>query len=250
MQEQSGPPQNSNPGSSGGSPPRLDASMQHPNLPLWTAMIGQLQRRARGNEKVLDYGCGEGQFLRVLHRTRPFAEGVGVDIDSTALERGRATLTEDEPIELGAPDLLNQQPWSFDLVFAQEVFWMIEDLGELAARLHSLTKNGGECYATVGCHVGNPLWEHRKAWLQEQGFTAFDYSIDDVAKVFFEAGFEVGVKRLPVDEFTGYHPVHTPMMTRSLAEQVAATAEHKMLFHFRRDDELRNDERRDVSLIN
>ena len=165
-------------------------------------MIRQIQHAPTGRETVLDYGCGEGQFLRVLHRMRPFAEGVGVDIDAAALERGRATLNEEEPIELGISDLLNQVDRKFDQVFVQEVFWMIEDLPELAGRLHSLTKEGGECYATMGCHVGNPLWEHRKAWLQQQGFTAFDYSIDEVAKIFHEAGYAVGVKCLPVDEWS------------------------------------------------
>ena len=216
-------------------------------------MIRQIQRPHSGSETVLDYGCGEGQFLRVLNRMRPFAEGVGVDIDSAALERGRAALSKGEPIELGVPDLLMHTKWRFDQVFVQEVFWMIEDLPELAGRLHSLTKDGGECYATMGCHVGNPLWEHRKAWLQGQGFTAFDYSIDEVAKIFYEAGFEVGVKRLPVDEWAVYNPVHTPTMTSSLAEQIAATAEHKMLFHFRRDDQIRSGghgQARDISLIN
>ena len=216
-------------------------------------MIRQIKTPPSGRETVLDYGCGEGQFLRVLHRMRPFAEGVGVDIDTTALERGRATMSDNEPIELGVPDLLNQVERRFDQVFVQEVFWMIEDLAELAGRLHSLTKDGGECYATMGCHVGNPLWEHRKDWLQGQGFTAFDYSIDEVAKIFYEAGFEVGVKRLPVDEWAVYNPVHTPTMTSSLAEQIAATAEHKMLFHFRRDDQMRSGDggqARDISLIN
>ena len=254
MQSPNDFPQDSPP-SPGGPPsqPRLDASMQHPNLPLWMGMIRQIQSPPRGNEVVLDYGCGEGQFLRVLNRLRPFAEGVGIDIDTAALERGRMTLCEDEPIELGVPDLLGQNDWEFDQVFVQEVFWMIEDLPELATRLHSLTRDTGDCYATMGCHVGNPLWEHRKSWLQGQGFTPFDYSIDDVAKIFYQAGYEVGVKRLPVDEWAVYHPVHTPTMTRSLAEQIAATAEHKMLFHFRRDDRMRSGERgemRDISLIN
>ena len=43
------------------------------------------------------------------------------------------------------------------------------------------------------------------------------------------------------------------MMTSSLAEQITATAEHKMLFHFRRDDRIRSGEGgqlRDISLIN
>lgn len=216
-------------------------------------MIRQIRTKHRGDESVLDYGCGEGKFLWVLHRLRPFAEGVGVDIDPAALDRGRASLRDDEPIEFGLPDLLERQPRSFDQVFVQEVFWMIGDLALLAKKLHSLTRDLGECYATMGCHVDNPLWSHRKAWLKEKGFTAFDYSIDETAKIFHEAGFDVGVKRLQVDEFINYHPEYTPTMTSSLVEQISAAAEHKMLFHFRRDDRGRAGERgqgRDASLIN
>ena len=156
---------NSPPPSGAGRPVEIDDAMRHPNLPLWMAMIRQIQRPSSGRERVLDYGCGEGQFLRVLNRMRPFAEGLGVDIDTEALQRGRASLQDDEPIEFGMPDLLTTEEWCFDQVFVQEVFWMIEDLPELAGRLHGLIRDHGECYATVGCHVDNPLWEHRKAWL-------------------------------------------------------------------------------------
>ena len=77
--------------------------MRHPNLPVWTAMIRQIQRPATGRERMLDFGCGEGQFLGVLYRLRPFAEGVGIDIDTAALERCRDSLQNDEPIDLGMP---------------------------------------------------------------------------------------------------------------------------------------------------
>jgi SAM-dependent methyltransferase len=209
------------------------------NLLFWTSMIHQVIRPHTGKEIVLDYGCGDGQFLRLMYQMRPMAFGLGVDTDQEAIERARVAVREGEPLRYAIPNALDGMKEHFDLVFSQEIFWMVEDLATLARTLFRVTKERGEYYATFGCHTGNPLWPHRRRLLQEEGFSTFDYSLDQVADIFDAAGFEVGLKRLPLEYFLIYEPEFTRRRAQSLSKLVETTHDHKMLFCFRRDTEWR-----------
>ncbi len=219
-----------------------EVGIESGNITFWTAMVNEIIPRHTGQEVVLDYGCGDGQFLRLLHNMRPFSSGLGVDIDHSLLVKARQNRREAEPIEYASPSAIEEISCKFDLVFSQEVFWMIEDLEALARTLYKVIKDKGEYYATIGCHIENPLWSHRRRLLMESGHRVFDYSLDQVADVFYRAGFEVGLKRLPVEYFNIYHPQFTRNRAQSLSRLVQTTYDHKMLFYFRRDEEWRKEQ--------
>jgi len=209
------------------------------NLTFWTAMIREIIPPHTGNERVLDFGCGDGQFLRLLNNIRPYASGLGVDIDENAISQALANVRDGEQIAYSSPSVLKNLSEEFDLAFSQEVFWMIKDLPTLANTMFRVLKEKGEYYATMGCHIENPLWPHRRRLLKEQGVNVYDYSLDEIVGVFFDAGFEVGVKRLPVDYFNIVNPEFTRERAQSISRLVETTYEHKMLFYFRRDTEWR-----------
>jgi SAM-dependent methyltransferase len=175
-----------------------------------------------------------------MQQMRPMAFGLGVDTDKEAIKRACAGVRENEPLKYADPDAIGDLEEHFDLIFSQEIFWAIEDLSTLAKTLFRVLKEGGEYYATMGCHTTNPLWAHRRRLLQEEGFSTFDYSLDYVAEIFDSAGFEVGLKRLPVEYFLIFDPEFTPRRAQSLSKLVETTHDHKMLFCFRRDSEWRN----------
>ncbi|MFJ6779820.1 SAM-dependent methyltransferase [Streptomyces yangpuensis] len=69
------------------------AHAHHPvAAPLSDTAVARLLDRAlpRGTERVLDLGCGPGEWLLRSLRDRPGVHGVGVDVSRTALDRAAA----------------------------------------------------------------------------------------------------------------------------------------------------------------
>lgn len=104
-------------------------------LTLWRAWELAIYRKFQPVEPLLDLGCGDGRFLRLLWPD--LGPAVGVDIDAQALERARQTdvyhetyLTPAHQIPL--PDA------SFKMIFsncAMEHMSHIEGVAQEAARL-------------------------------------------------------------------------------------------------------------------
>lgn len=213
----------------------FDAGIHSAQITFWTAMIREVIPRHRGDEKVLEMESWDSGFLRLLYQMRPFAEAVGLSSDEQYCARAVKDLRPDAPICYGNPGSIPSE--HFDLAFSTEVFSFLPDLRHHARIVMDALRDGGEYYAAFGSHIENPLWPHRRRLLREEGNVVYDYSLEDVADAFHDVGFEVGLKRLPVDYFNLYEPAFTRKRALSLRLLVDTTYEHKMLFYFRRDDE-------------
>ena len=55
-------------------------SMTEEHAWIWREMIKCIPSNDLSAARVLDVGCNQGGFLRTLYDTRPFAQGVGVDL--------------------------------------------------------------------------------------------------------------------------------------------------------------------------
>jgi SAM-dependent methyltransferase len=210
---------------------------RHKNLLFWLGMLDALMDPVLPADRVVDWGCGHGLFLRLLYEVSPYRAGTGVERDPDALDtarRGLAAAHPEWPISYRTPDEYEALPGRepADVIFCQEILWMNRDLPALAATLHRHLRDGGCAYATVGSHPGNPLWAHRRGLIEAGGTETHSHTLDEVASAFSTAGFAVGLRRLPIPGFLMYHPDDTPRNARSLGELVETTTEHKMLFYF------------------
>jgi ubiquinone/menaquinone biosynthesis C-methylase UbiE len=142
-----------------------------------------------GARRVLEMGCGTGQWLKTL---APHAEWIiGLDSSSGMLHQG--------PNYPGAIDLVcgsaDSPPFigsSFDLVFVVNALHHFDDKRRFITRARRLLRPGGTL-ATIGMDVPSaighfvvydyfpgaiendrsrfPLWEQVRAWMQEEGLT-------------------------------------------------------------------------------
>jgi trans-aconitate 2-methyltransferase len=103
----------------------------------------------RGDERVLDAGCGTGRVTSALLERLPHGEVVAVDGSQAMVEQARTRLGE--RAEVFAADLLELQlDRPVDAILSTATFHWIADHDRLFARLHAALKPGGRLVAQCG----------------------------------------------------------------------------------------------------
>jgi trans-aconitate 2-methyltransferase len=104
----------------------------------------------RGDETVLDAGCGSGRVTAMLLERLPEGYVVAVDAAPSMVEHARAALPADRATVLCASltELVLDEP--VDAVFSNAVFHWVPDHELLFRRLHDALKPGGRLVAQCG----------------------------------------------------------------------------------------------------
>jgi trans-aconitate 2-methyltransferase len=106
----------------------------------------------RGDETVLDAGCGSGRVTKLLLERLPRGRVIGVDGSESMVEEARRSLADHgERVELIHSDLLELElDEPVDAVFSNAVFHWIFDHDALFGRLRAALKPGGMLAAQCG----------------------------------------------------------------------------------------------------
>jgi trans-aconitate 2-methyltransferase len=108
----------------------------------------------KGDEVVLDAGCGSGRVTALLLQALPRGRVIGVDASPAMIARARAALAAE--LDCGRLALFEQSllglalPEAVDAVFSCAVFHHIHDHDRLFARLHDALVPGGRLVAQCG----------------------------------------------------------------------------------------------------
>lgn len=186
--------------------PRAEEAMADGHAPIWRHLIGLVPDNELSGVKVLDFGCNQGGFLRLLYQLRPFQQGLGVDIARRSVDEANR-LKGHLPVVYQTDTRLNGWDDHFDIAFSHEVIYLIDDIAQHAADILRVLKPGGVYYAVTGCHTGNPLWpQWRERVAAETHTVVQDRSLADYARIFSAAGFQVSARRLGFSGFVPYEP--------------------------------------------
>lgn len=101
--------------------------------------------------RLLDYGCGTGEFAGAIRERFPELEVWGCDLSPEALGRARQ---KHPGIEFRTTEQLRSGGTRFDLVFSHHVIEHVFDLEETLDELRELVAPGGEMLHILPC--GNP----------------------------------------------------------------------------------------------
>ncbi|PTA80058.1 bifunctional 2-polyprenyl-6-hydroxyphenol methylase/3-demethylubiquinol 3-O-methyltransferase UbiG [Serratia sp. Nf2] len=186
--------------------PHAEQAMAYGHAPIWRHLIGLVPENELSGVSVLDFGCNQGGFLRLLHQIRPFQQAVGVDIARQSVDEANR-LKGNLPVVYQTDTRLHGWDSHFDIAFSHEVIYLIEDIAQHAADMLRALKPGGVYYAVTGCHTGNPLWPQWRERVAEQTHTVVqDRSLADYARIFSAEGFQVSARRLGFSGFVPYEP--------------------------------------------
>jgi trans-aconitate 2-methyltransferase len=115
----------------------------------------------RGDETVLDAGCGSGRVTLMLLERLPRGRVIAVDQAPSMVEHARAALGERATVVQA--DLLDLElDEAVDAVFSNAVFHWVPDHDRLFAALHAALRPGGRLVAQCGGE-GNVARFHRAA---------------------------------------------------------------------------------------
>jgi SAM-dependent methyltransferase len=173
-----------------------DEAMQDEHGFVWRAMLDTVDVDLAG-KRVLDAGCNQGGFLRLLVDDCAIGEGFGYDPAAGAIDDARR-LGGKRPQEFAVSDTVPAGWDGFDVAFSHEVLYLLHDLASHARAIFAALAPGGSYYAVIGVHTGSPLmakWHHDNAGALD--IPALN-DIDDVISVFEAAGFEAAAARLAV----------------------------------------------------
>jgi len=122
------------------------------SAPMAQMGLAVLERLAlRGDETVLDAGCGSGRVTAALIERLPRGHVIGVDGSADMAAAARERLGPDA--ELHVQDLLELSlSERVDAVFSTATFHWIGDHETLFARLHAVLEPGGRLVAQCGGH--------------------------------------------------------------------------------------------------
>jgi trans-aconitate 2-methyltransferase len=118
--------------------------------------------RLRGDESVLDAGCGAGRVTAELARRLPRGRVIAVDASPSMVERSRAALGPGAQVFVAdLAELRLDEP--VDAILSTAVFHWIPDHDRLFERLHAALKPGGRLVAQCGGE-GNVKRFHARLW--------------------------------------------------------------------------------------
>jgi len=116
----------------------------------------------RGDETVIDAGCGSGRLTELLRERVPDGRVIGVDQSASMIDAARERLGPD--VDLRVADLvrLDMGGDTADVVFSTATFHWIADHDALFASLHGALRAGGRLVAQCG-GMGNIASVHAAA---------------------------------------------------------------------------------------
>ncbi len=203
------------------------------NFPFWFSLIQEARNifDFASDAKVMDFGCGSGGFLKLFDFILPGRELTGIEIDNDLLVKCQANNSANFSF-VAYQDISILPDGEFDAAFSQEVIYTLPDISLHAEEIFRALREGGYYIASMGCHIENPTWPHRRSKIRSsEKYYAYDYTLDEVAKAFYDAGFRVSVKRLPV---------HAPLKVSfdggaefgSINDLLLSSHNHKIMFAF------------------
>ena len=166
------------------------------------AMAGPVIERLtlRGDETVLDAGCGSGRVTKLLLERLPRGRVIAVDAAPSMVEEARAALGD--RVRVIRSDLteleLDEQ---VDAVFSNAVFHWVQDHDALFARLHAVLRPGGrlvtQCggagnvdrFHAVAKEVGDaePFAEYLAGWVGPWNFAGREETEERLHRAGFDA---------------------------------------------------------------
>lgn len=178
-----------------------DQGMEDAHQTHWRRILDHIPENDLIGKSILDVGCNQGGFLRLLYERMPYADATGTDLATQSIEVARSRRGA-LPIRYVATDDPEQLGQRFDVAFSLAVLYLLDDLPGHARRMKGCLKPGGVYYATYADYPSNPSYTRIRDRIDASSAQPMQsYSLDEITAAFHEAGFSVAIRRMKPADF-------------------------------------------------
>src|SRR5258708_13151362 len=136
--------------------PAEEEAMGAVHAPIWRRMIDVSVPHDLHDSTILDYGCNQGGFLRMLYDRYPFKSAVGIDIARESVARADL-LKGHRPIEYKVADGSASLGRRFAYPFTHEVLYLLQNLPSHPAAIRAPRLPRDTHSPALGPHPPPPL---------------------------------------------------------------------------------------------
>jgi 2-polyprenyl-3-methyl-5-hydroxy-6-metoxy-1,4-benzoquinol methylase len=140
----------------------------------WHVTVSRLLPDLNGL-RVLEIGCGRGDFAIWMANRYPRATVVAIDFSKTAIDEARdRALRRNSPVEFAVGDAthLAFADGTFDMIVSCECLEHVPEPERMAAEIRRLLKHGGRFILTTENYFNGTLLAWLKAWLTGSPFNS------------------------------------------------------------------------------
>jgi len=151
-------------------------------------------RSIGGKPKILEIGCGAGQFIRAVKKNLKESECFGVDISQTAIDKAKSL--NDGVVYSISADKVPFADETFDMVLILDVLEHVSDPKAMVEEVKRVLKKDGLFFTFIPCEGDKTNFIY---WLQKFGFLKDitkqcaghinQYSVKKWIKLIKESGF-------------------------------------------------------------
>ena len=208
---------------------------RHAFLPFWITLLTQVPSFSTRAPRVFEYGSVSPMFSCVARDATgtTHCDGVSLDCDAPPQPLPPTPNPSHDFTQLSEEGFRNSH-FTYDLGFSYELLSVTEKVRVHAELMHSKLRTGGAYYTSLCWHTGNPNADRFVSIRKAKGRPVHLHSIDEIAIAFHAAGFEVGVKRLPIDFFLIFDPTSGSERYGSVSGMLSTWHADSVLFSFRK----------------
>lgn len=124
----------------------------------------------KGDEKILDFGCGDGKLSALLSRLVTYGEVTGLEISSEMLRFARCKFPAESYNNLSFCETLPENK-SYDVICSFSVFHLVPNPLEILSQLRQKLTDGGRLLLTTPMNGNSHIGQAAKDTAQKYGIT-------------------------------------------------------------------------------
>jgi 2-polyprenyl-3-methyl-5-hydroxy-6-metoxy-1,4-benzoquinol methylase len=161
----------------------------------YNIFIAKARGYLKGNDTILDFGCGTGLVCNEIAENVGFIHAIDISTKMIEISKKKASVRKIQNIDFARTTIFDDKikVGSFDAIIAFNIFHLLEEPQKYFQRLHQILKPGGLIISSTPCMSEAPLLNNVLKCFSLIGLTPKlnSFTSTEMKKLFIKASFEL-----------------------------------------------------------